>query len=75
VTRFKQGDPVFVRPTGGSLFDGVHGVIQEVKPNPRNLTELDACIVVFAWGEKRAFWAAQLEPAPENAGSPKRSES
>ncbi len=63
MARFKPGDRVRVLPTVTSPFVGLDGVIDEVKPHPRNLTQLDSYTVRFNWGEKQTFWDAQLEPA------------
>ena len=62
--RFKEGDRVLIQENAGPLFVGVIGVVEDVKPNPRNIERLDSYTVVFAWGEKRQFWDAQLELAP-----------
>jgi hypothetical protein len=51
-----------------SPFVGLDGVIDEVKPHPRNLTQLDSYTVRFNWGEKQTFWDAQLEPAEVSHG-------
>jgi hypothetical protein len=64
VARFKQGDRVLIQENAGPLFAGMIGIIEEVKPNPRNVEKLDSYTVVFPWGEKRPFWDAQLELAP-----------
>jgi hypothetical protein len=71
MARFKPGDRVRILPTTGCVFSGVDGLIDEVKPHPRNLTALDSYTVRFAWGEKQTFWDAQLEPVPEDL--PRRS--
>jgi len=60
--RFKTGDHVRVLRTTDSAFAGVDGIVEEVKPHPRNLTQLDSYTVVYAWGERQTFWDAQLEP-------------
>jgi hypothetical protein len=62
MARFKSGDHVRILPTVASPFVGLEGVIEEVKPHPRNLTQLDSYAVLFTWGEKQTFWDAQLEP-------------
>jgi hypothetical protein len=63
-TRFKPGDRVrIVETVGSSVFAGVEGVVDDVKPHPRNLSQLDSYIVLFSWGEKKSFWGAELEPA------------
>jgi hypothetical protein len=68
MARFKPGDRVRVLPTVASPFVGLDGVIDEVKPHPRNLTQLDSYTVRFNWGEKQTFWDAQLEPAEVSHG-------
>ena len=75
MSRFKPGDPVQVIPTEGSLFAGVQGIVEQVKVNPRKLTQLDSYTVRFSWGETQAFWDAQLESAEEKkAAGPESSE-
>ena len=64
--RFKRGVRVRVLKTEGSAFAGAEGVVDEVKPNSKNLTELDQYLILFSWGERQAFWSAQLEPAPDD---------
>ena len=59
--RFNCGDQVRVSATLSSPFAGVEGVIDEVTPHPKNLTQLDSYVVVFAWGERQTFWDAQLQ--------------
>jgi hypothetical protein len=63
--RFKPGDRVRIIPTTTSSFAGADGVIDDVKPHPRDLTQLDSYTVRFAWGEKHSFWDAQLEAVPQ----------
>jgi hypothetical protein len=48
-------------PSAVSPYAGVEGVIVEIKPHPRNVTALAACLVSFPWGEKHTFWDAELE--------------
>ena len=61
MARFTIGDRVRISPTDGSGFAGAHGIIDGLVPNPRNIPQLDSYIVLFSWGEKKAFWDAQLE--------------
>jgi len=58
---FKIGDRIRIVASAGSLFAGVEGVVDNVKPHPRNLSQLDLYTVLFGWGEKKTFWGAQLE--------------
>ena len=39
----------------------MHGIIDGLVPNPRNITQLDSYTVLFSWGERKPFWDAQLE--------------
>jgi hypothetical protein len=61
MARFTIGDRVRISSTDSSAFAGAHGIIDGVVPNPRNITQLDSYTVLFAWGEKKTFWDAQLE--------------
>jgi hypothetical protein len=61
--RFKPGDQITVISSTNSMFSGVNGVVDEVTPHPKNLTQLDSYIVRFAWGERKKFWDAELELA------------
>jgi hypothetical protein len=64
--RFKPGDRVRILKTVGSVFAGVEGVVDNVKPHPRNLSQLDSYTVLFTWGETKTFWGAELEPIADN---------
>jgi hypothetical protein len=68
MTQFNRGDRVRISPTLSSPFAGVEGVIDEVKPHPKKVTQLDSYVVMFAWGEKQSFWDAELKttPAPKS---------
>jgi len=59
--RFKPGDSVRITATE-SVFAGVEGVVEQVKVNPRNITQLDSYTLRFSWDEVQVFWDAQLEP-------------
>ena len=59
--RFTIGTRVRISSTDGSGFAGVHGIIDGLVPNPRNITQLDSYTVLFSWGERKPFWDAQLE--------------
>ena len=65
--RFKLGDRVRILSPKSSLFVGVEGIVEEIKQNPRNLTQLDSYTLRFNWGEKQVFWDAQLAPVGEKA--------
>ena len=65
--RFNQGDRVRIISAVPSPFAGLQGVVTEVKPDRRKLTQLDSYVVMFEWGEKQSFWDAQLEPAGSEA--------
>ena len=60
IPRFKKGDRVRIRPAEPTPFAGLPAVVQEVEPDARNVTPLDRYVVVFAWGERQAFYDAQL---------------
>jgi len=60
--RFKLGDRVRILAPKASVFADVEGIVEEIKQNPRNLTQLDSYTLRFNWGEKRVFWDAQLAP-------------
>jgi hypothetical protein len=60
-SRFKPGDRVRMVGSTGAPYAGVEAVVVEIKPHPRDLIALAACIVVFSWGEKHTFWDAELE--------------
>jgi hypothetical protein len=62
--RFKPGDRVRITATE-TVFAGVEGVVEHVKVNPRNITQLDSYTLRFSWDEVQVFWDAQLE-ATEN---------
>ena len=71
--RFKLGDRIKVIPTN-SAFSGVPGIVEEIVPHPKNLSQLDSYVVRFAWGERQKFWDAELESAetkPKNDSSAK----
>jgi hypothetical protein len=59
--RFNLGDHVRICAAPTSPFAGAEGVVHEVTPHPKNLTQLDSYVVVFAWGEKQTFWDAHLQ--------------
>ena len=40
---------------------------EETIPHPRNVSQLDACIVLFSWGERQKFWSVQLETLQSKA--------
>jgi transcription antitermination factor NusG len=60
--RFKVGQHVMIRQDDPSPFAGLSGVIEAIQPHDRGITVLDRYIVAFTWGEKQAFYDAQLEP-------------
>jgi hypothetical protein len=60
--RFTVGEHVIVRRDDPSPFAGLPAVIEHIQPNDRGVAILDRYIVVFTWGEKQAFYDAQLEP-------------
>ena len=59
-SRFKSGDRVKIRPDEPTPFAGLEAVVQEIEPNSRGVAMLDRYIVLFEWGEKQAFYDAQL---------------
>jgi len=59
-SRFKSGDRVKIRPDEPTPFAGLEAVVQEIEPHPRGVEKLDRYVVLFEWGEKQAFYDAQL---------------
>lgn len=57
---FGVGDRVRILATVPTPFTGLQGIIQEAIPHPQKLSQLDAYIVLFNWGEKQKFWSVQL---------------
>jgi hypothetical protein len=60
--RFNKGDRVRIRPNEPTPFAGLGALVQEVQPDARNVATLDRYIVAFDWGERQAFYDAQLLP-------------
>ena len=65
--RFKPGDRVRIIATE-TVFAGVEGVVEHVKVQPRNLSQLDSYTLRFSWGEVQVFWDAQLEAIENKNG-------
>ena len=42
-------------------FAGLEGTIEQTLFHSREVSQLDAYIVLFNWGEKQKFWGVQLE--------------
>ena len=74
MARFTVGDRVRISSTESSAFAGAHGIIDGVVPHPRNISQLDSYTVLFSWGEKKAFWDAQLEAVAKNGSTQNLSE-
>jgi len=64
---FRVGDCVRILTTVSTPFAGLQGIIEQTIPHPRNLSQLDAYIVSFEWGEKQKFWSVQLELSQRKA--------
>ena len=60
MTRFEVGDRVKILPTVATPFVGLDGTVHEILPHARDITTLHRYVVVFGWGEKQAFYDAQL---------------
>ena len=61
MSRFKVGDRIKILAVVDTPFVGLEGNIVEVQRQKQNLDILDRYIVVFAWGEKQAFYDVQLD--------------
>ena len=66
MSRFKINDRVRI-VQARSPFAGIDGIIVEIEPQPRGLTQLDKYLVLFKWGEKQTFRDAELEPLPDKS--------